>query len=108
MSLYNSIVEKGKKFEATVKSSYKKVSGHFSLRRDFFSAQGYGVGVGLTASMYLTDAFGWKIEAKQCEDGKDCETETKTAKDVEDEDEDDDDNQGFYSAMLVPMIYLVF
>ena len=100
--IYNSIVENDKKFEQTQKNSYKKVSAHFSLRRDFFSAQGYGVGIGLTTSVYLTDAFGIRVKSEQCLDGKDCETTTRTDKDFE------DDKLGIYSAMLIPMIYLVF
>lgn len=105
--LEDSMVEKDKKLEKTYKLGYKKVSAHFSLRRDFFSAQGLGVGVGLTASMYVTDILDQRLESKECIDGKDCKTKTKTADDFDDDD-DDKDNQGFYSAMLIPMIYFVF
>ena len=103
-SWYNRIVENdGKKFEQTDKDSYKKLSANFSLRRDFFLPQGFGVGIGLTASVYLTETFGREVQVKQCMDGKDCKTETKN-----DDDFDGDDNQGIYSAMLIPTIYFVF
>lgn len=103
-----SLTEKGKKFEASGKASWKRVSANFSLRRDFFSAQGLGVGIGLTASIYLTNMFSIRVEVKNCVyDGKDCKTEVED--DLDDTDDlDDDDAHGVYSAMLMPMIYLVF
>ena len=109
VAMETSMVEKNNKLEETYKFGYKKVSAHFSLRRDFFSSQGLGVGIGLTASMYVTDMFDRRSKSKRCIDGKDCKTKTKTADDFDDDDDDDDDNnQGPYSAMLIPMIYFVF
>ena len=96
-----SLIDDNKKWELSSKFSYKRLSAHFSLRRDFFSTQSIGVGVGLTASMYLTDMFSRRVEQKSCEDGNDCETKTE-----DDDDFDDDESQGFYSVMLIPMIYL--
>lgn len=98
MTVDTSGIEDEKKVEHSVKTSYKKVSALLSLRRDFFSTGGYGFGIGLTARIYLTDAFSIQIEETQCVD-QECKTKTKT---------DDDDGPGFYSAVLMPMIYLAF
>lgn len=90
----------GKKIEVSYKTSWKKVSAHLSLRRDFFSAQGMGIGIGLTASIYLTDMFDRSEERKVCNEGRGCETKTR--------DDLDEDNEGLYSVVLMPMIYLAF
>lgn len=92
------------KTEKTINFNYKKISANFSLRRDFFSPQGVGVGIGLTAKIYLTDMLDKRLESKECIGGKECKTETQT----DDDFDKDEDNQGIYSSMLMPMIYLVF
>ena len=93
-------IEGEKKVEHSGKISYKKVSALLSLRRDFFARGGYGFGIGLTAAYHLTDVFSIRAETTQCVEGQDCKTKI--------DDDIDDDAPGFYSAVLMPMIYLAF
>lgn len=77
------------------------MSAHLSLRRDFFLSR-VGFGIGLTARMHFTGMLDGKTEAERCVEGGGCETE------IEYQDDNDDNNDGFYSLVLMPMIYVAF
>ena len=111
----------GKKIELTTKFSWKKMSANLSLRRDFFLTRGMGFGIGLTASMYFTDMLDRKLEMEKCKDGV-CKTTIKGEEDMDTTTSEtcvngecttetkskDDDNDGVYSILLIPMIYVAF
>ena len=98
--------EKGKKFKHEGEISWKRMSAHLALRRDFFWSRG-GFGIGLNASIPLLIRFNEKEKIRRYVDGKlqkkDTETESSS-----DEDNDGDDDRDFYSLMLMPMIYMAF
>ena len=104
VGLNGSGTEKGKKYRIEAEVSWKRMSAHLALRRDFFWS-GLGFGVGLNASMPVADVFDKKEEYKVYADGKQKEIENNNSSSSKDEDDDDED---FYSVVLMPMIYVAF
>lgn len=91
----------GKKQSILQTASWKRMSAHLSLRRDFLLGHGIGLGLGFNAIMHLADMFDLQAKTEQCVDGSDCETYTEKP-------EEDEDVSGLYSVVLMPVIYIAF
>ena len=99
----SSQTEKGKKWEDKNKMTWKRVSAHLALRRDFFLSR-FGFGVGLNASLPLSDMLDRQSENKRYIDGKQQKIEDSNT----DDNGDDDNDEGLYSVTLMPTLYVAF
>lgn len=100
----NSQTEKGKKLEERIEMTWKRVSAHLTVRRDFFLS-GVGFGVGFNAILPLSDMLDRRDVSKRYIDGKLQKTEGDDSNTVGN---DDDDEEDIYSVMLMPMLYVAF
>ena len=101
----NSQTEEKNKWEERHETTWKRVSAHLALRRDFFLAR-VGFGVGFNASLSLGDMLDRQMESKYYLDGKLQEQEE--GDDVDKTDDDGDEDEGIYAMMLMPMLYVAF
>ncbi len=93
--------EKDKRYGGKSELSWKEMSGHLALRRDFFWSR-WGVGIGLNASLPLIDTFDRHAEHEKhvWQDGEPSTVETDDSK--------VDDDIDMYSLVLMPMFYVAF
>ncbi len=94
--------ENGKKLEDRNEKTWKRVSVHLALRRDFFLSR-VGFGVGFNASLPLGDMLDLQQESNQYIDGKLQKPEGESVNT-----KDDDEEEGTYSITLMPMLYVAF
>ena len=104
----NSQTANGKKLEDRNEMTWKRVSAHLALRRDFFLSR-VGFGVGFNVKLPFGGILDRQEESKNFIDGKLQKPEPEGESSSSDNGDDDDlIEEGIYSIMLMPMIYVAF
>ena len=110
LDFMGSFTERGKKYEDRGETTWKRVSAHLAVRRDFFLSR-VGFGVGFNASLPLSDMLDRQEVDKRYIDGK-LQQPKENSNTVDDNDDngdnDDDEEKGVYSVVLMPMLYVAF
>lgn len=95
--------EKEKQYKVATDMSWKQMSAHLALRRDFFLPR-FGFGVGLNVSVPVVEHFGKDSEQKFYVDGEPREPEATS----DDDEKLQSDDYAIFAAVLMPMLYVTF